>query len=115
VRLDEAADPEALWPALELATRDAPLHPDYVEELLRLAARSARRGKPEEQLRWLERAVALHPQSTQAREALAKVRAPEAMEPAAVPASTALPRAPDGSPVPDNAGLTPARTSEQQE
>ena len=113
VRLDETADPEALWPALELATRDAPLHPDYVEEMLRIAARSVKRGRPEEQLRWLERAVALHPQSTQAREALAKVRTPE--EPATAPASTALPRAPDGSPVPDNAGLTPARTSEQQE
>lgn len=110
VRLDEVADPEALWPALEAGTASAALHPDYVEEMLRVAALAGKRGRREEQLRWLERAVALHPQSTQAQEALAKVKAPETQpqEPEQ-PAAPMPRRATDGSsPVPDDAGLTPA-------
>ncbi|HZH15802.1 MAG TPA: serine hydrolase [Archangium sp.] len=109
VRLDEVKDPEALWPALETATANTSLHPDYVDEMLRVAGLLARRGKKEEQLRWLERTVALHPQSAQAREALAKVQVPGAQEPLEVPAATAPRRATDGSsPVPDDAGLLPA-------
>jgi CubicO group peptidase (beta-lactamase class C family) len=107
VRLDEVTDPEALWPALEAATAGTALHPDYVEEMLRVAGLLGKRSKREEQLRWLERAVALHPQSAQAREALARVRAPETQE---APAATAPRRAADGSPVPDDAGLLPAAT-----
>jgi CubicO group peptidase (beta-lactamase class C family) len=107
VRLDETADPEALWPALEAATTDAALHPDYVEEMVRVAALLGKRGKHAEQLRWLERAVALHPQSAPAREALAKAQGVEGKQEPEIPAPSALRRAPDGSPVPDNAGLLP--------
>ncbi len=106
IRLDEVTDPEALWPALEAATADVALHPDYVEEMLRVATHSARRGRPEEQLRWLERAVAFHPQSAQAREALARVRPDKLPPPLHVPLPTLRP-ATDGSPVPDDAGLAP--------
>lgn len=107
VRLDEVKDPEALWPALEAGTASAALHPDYVEEMLRLAARAGKHGKHEERLRWLERAVALHPRSEEARQALAKAKGPEAQEPE-LPAAAAPRRSTDGSsPVPDDAGLTP--------
>ncbi|WP_257451850.1 serine hydrolase domain-containing protein [Archangium lipolyticum] len=102
-RLDETPDPEMLWPALEEATTGAALHPDYTEEMLRIAARYGRRGKHEEQLLWLERAVALHPRSEEARQALAKAQGTEETQDA--PASATPARAPDGSPVPDNAGL----------
>ncbi|OJT19048.1 hypothetical protein BO221_36655 [Archangium sp. Cb G35] len=106
VRLDEVKDPEALWPALELATANTTLHPDYVDEMLRVAGLLGKRGRKEEQLRWLERTVALHPQSAPAREALAKVQAPGTQT---VPAATAPLRTTDGSsPVPDDAGLLPA-------
>jgi hypothetical protein len=109
VRLDEVKDPEALWPALEAATANTALHPDYVDEMLRIAGLLGKRGKKEEQLRWLERTVALHPQSAQAREALAKVQAPGTQEPLESPSATAPRRATDGSsPVPDDAGLLPA-------
>ena len=109
VRLDEVKDPEALWPALEAATANTSLHPDYVDEMLRVAGLLGKRGKKEEQLRWLERTVALHPQSAPAREALAKVQAPGTQEPLEVPTATAPRRATDGSsPVPDDAGLLPA-------
>ncbi|PTL76748.1 serine hydrolase domain-containing protein [Vitiosangium sp. GDMCC 1.1324] len=110
VRLDEVKDPETLWPALEEATTSAALHPDYVEEMLRVAARYRRQGKSAEQLRWLERTVALHPKSDEARQALAKVQAPETQE-TEVPATTAPRRATDGSPVPDDAGLVPGGAS----
>ncbi|HYO54581.1 serine hydrolase [Archangium sp.] len=113
IRLDEVTDPEALWPALEAATADTALHPDYVEEMLRVAGLLGKRGKREEQLRWLERTVALHPQSAQAREALARVQAPGTQEPLEAP--TTAPRAMEGSPVPDDAGLTPRRTTERQD
>ncbi|AKJ08481.1 CubicO group peptidase (beta-lactamase class C family) [Archangium gephyra] len=109
VRLDEVKDAEALWPALELATANTSLHPDYVDEMVRVAGLLGKRGRKEEQLRWLERAVALHPQSAPAREALAKVQAPGTQETPEVPAATAPRRATDGSsPVPDDAGLLPA-------
>ncbi|WP_052519520.1 serine hydrolase domain-containing protein [Archangium violaceum] len=109
VRLDEVKDPEALWPALELATANTALHPDYVDEMLRVAGLLGKRGRKEEQLRWLERTVALHPQSAPAREALAKVQAPGTQAPQTLPAATAPLRATDGSsPVPDDAGLLPA-------
>jgi len=74
VRLDEVARPETLWPALEAATAHAPVHPDYVEEMLRVAALQGRLGRREQQRRWLERTVALHPDSEEARQALAKVQ-----------------------------------------
>ncbi|HEX5747312.1 MAG TPA: serine hydrolase domain-containing protein [Archangium sp.] len=108
VRLDEVKDPEALWPAVELATANTSLHPDYVDEMVRIAGLLGKRGRKEEQLRWLERAVALHPRSAPAREALAKVKAPGTETPE-LPAATAPRRATDGSsPVPDDAGLLPA-------
>jgi hypothetical protein len=108
VRLDEVKNPEALWPALETATANTSLHPDYVDEMLRVSALLGKRGKKEEQLRWLERTVALHPQSAPAREAFAKVQAPGTQEPLEVPAAAPR-RATDGSsPVPDDAGLLPA-------
>jgi hypothetical protein len=78
-----------------------------VEVMLRVAALFGKRGKHAEQLRWLERAVALHPQSAPAREALAKAQGPEGKQEPEAPAPSALRRAPDGSPVPDNAGLLP--------
>ncbi|WNG51612.1 serine hydrolase [Archangium minus] len=107
IRLDEARDPEALWPALEAVTTGVMLHPDYVEEMLRVAARHRRQGKHEEQLLWLERAVDLHPRSDEARQALAKAQGIETPEPE-IPAATVPRRATDGSsPVPDDAGLTP--------
>ncbi|MFL5352297.1 serine hydrolase [Archangium sp.] len=109
VRLDEVKDPEALWPALEAGTTSAALHPDYVEELLRVAAHAGKRGRPEEQLRWLERAVALHPRSDEAHQALAKLKGPQTQtqEPES-PAAAAPRRTTDGSsPVPDDAGLMP--------
>jgi len=104
-RLDEVADPEALWASLETATASASLHPDYTEEMLRVAGLLGKRGKLPEQLRWLERAVALHPQSTSAREALAKVKPLEKLMPVApiLPA----PSAAEAGPVPDNAGRLP--------
>jgi CubicO group peptidase (beta-lactamase class C family) len=92
-RLDEVTRPESLWPALEASARDYP-HPDYVEELLRVAALQARLGRPEEQRRWLERAVALHPRSDEARQALAKARGQP----------SARPPVPVAGPVPDDAG-----------
>ncbi|HEX8539261.1 MAG TPA: serine hydrolase domain-containing protein, partial [Cystobacter sp.] len=97
VRLDEVKDPEALWPALEMATANTSLHPDYVDEMLRVAGLLGKRGRKEEQLRWLERTVALHPQSAPAREALAKVQAPGTQEPLEVPSATAPRRATDDS------------------
>jgi len=104
-RLDEVPDPEALWPMLETATASASLHPDYTEEMLRVAGLFGKRGKLPEQLRWLERAVALHPQSTSAREALAKVKPLEKLVPVAPILST--PSAAEAGPVPDNAGRLP--------
>ncbi len=72
-RLDELTDPEQLWPALEKATASATdPHPDYTDEFVRIAERFAARGKPELRMRWLERAVALQPQSVEARLALAE-------------------------------------------
>lgn len=69
-RLDELKDPEQLWPTLEQATAAAPeLHPDYTDELVRIAERFTR---PEQKMRWLERAVALQPQSVEARLTLAE-------------------------------------------
>ncbi|MGZ3460577.1 MAG: serine hydrolase, partial [Archangium sp.] len=109
VRLDEVPDPESLWPVLETATASAALHPDYVEEMLHIATLFGKRGKREEQLRWLERTVALHPRSEEARQALAKAQGkqvPETQEPE-TPSATAPQPATEGSPVPDNAGLTP--------
>ncbi len=104
-RLDEVADPEALWASLETATASASLHPDYTEEMIRVAGLLGKRGKLPEQIRWLERAVALHPQSTPAREALAKVKPLEKLVPVApiLPA----PSAAEAGPVPDNAGRLP--------
>lgn len=75
LRLDEVADPEKHWAALEKATAAAQAqHPDYTDELVRIAAAHEQRGKADLKLRWLERAVALHPQSTEARLALAEAQ-----------------------------------------
>lgn len=64
-RLDDAKDPERLWPALKEAAARAPtVRPDYTEELLSLADRAKR--KPEVRMRWLERATQLHPESMDA-------------------------------------------------
>lgn len=104
-RLDEVPDPEALWPSLETASASAALHPDYSDEMLRVAGLLGKRGKLQDQLRWLERAVALHPQSASAREALAKVQTLMKLVPVAPILSA--PRASEGGPVPDDAGLLP--------
>ncbi|QRN98030.1 beta-lactamase family protein [Archangium violaceum] len=114
-RLDETSDPEELWPALEEATTGAALHPDYAEEMMRIAARYGRKGKHEEQLRWLERTVALHPRSEEARQALAKAQGTEEKQEQDAPASATPARAPDGSPVPDNAGLPAQRRAGSHE
>lgn len=72
-RLDEVKDPEQLWATLEKATATATvLHPDYTDELVRIAERFAAHRKPEPRMRWLERAVTLQPQSVEARLALAE-------------------------------------------
>ncbi|ATB30227.1 serine hydrolase domain-containing protein [Melittangium boletus] len=100
-RLNEATRPESLWPAMEAASTGVFPHPDYVEEMLRVASSQASLGRFEEQRRWLERAVALHPRSEEARIALARARAPSGQVPGG--SASPLPRA--ESPVPDNAGL----------
>ena len=99
-RLNEATRPESLWPAMEAASTRVFPHPDYVEEMLRVASYQAWLGRPEEQRRWLERAVALHPRSEEARLALARARASSGQVSGR---SSPLPR--DEGPVPDNAGL----------
>ena len=112
-RLDEVKDPEALWPALEAATAGAALHPDYAQEMVRVAARFGKQGKHAEQVKWLERAVVLHPRSEEARQALVKL-----MGPAHVPLlpSVALPLpASEGGAVPDNAGQAPQRRAGNSE
>ncbi len=99
-RWDEVPRPESLWSSVEAASAGRYPHPDYAEEMLRVAAHQARLGRPEEQRRWLERAVALHPRSEEARLALARVRAPAGPAPGrTVPATLGE------GPVPDNAGL----------
>jgi len=72
-RLDEAANPEKLWPALR-ATASAALHPDYSEEMLRLATRLERPAQRLQRLRWVERTVVLHPRSVPARLTLAETQ-----------------------------------------
>jgi CubicO group peptidase (beta-lactamase class C family) len=72
-RLDEAVNPEKLWPALQ-ATASAALHPDYSEEMLRLATRLERPAQRLQRLRWVERTVALHPRSVPARLTLAETQ-----------------------------------------
>ncbi|XXF81171.1 serine hydrolase [Myxococcaceae bacterium GXIMD 01537] len=75
LRLDEVKDPERHWPTLEKATAAAPdLHPDYTDELVRIAERFEQQSRAEPRLRWLTRAVALHPQSVDARLALAEAQ-----------------------------------------
>lgn len=64
LRLDEAARPEALWPELEKQLAGSGFHPDYSEELLRLAKRTGSAS-------WLERAVQMHPRAPEALMALA--------------------------------------------
>jgi tetratricopeptide (TPR) repeat protein len=71
-RLDEVEEPESLWPELEARAGEA-VREDMGEELVRVAAGLGRRGQPEAQRRWLERAVALQPRSAQPRLALAEV------------------------------------------
>lgn len=119
-RLDEVTDPEALWPALEAATANTALHPDYVEEMLRVAARYGRQGKRAEHLRWLERTVALHPRSEEARQALVKLQLHIPVP--GLSSALGLPRQGVDGPVPDDAGLLhvpppperrPARTAAQ--
>jgi CubicO group peptidase (beta-lactamase class C family) len=74
LRLDEVPNPEKYWPALNKATAKATeLHPDYTDEMLRVAARQAQAARPELRERWLERAAALHPQSMEARLGLAEL------------------------------------------
>ncbi|HSP80467.1 MAG TPA: serine hydrolase domain-containing protein, partial [Myxococcaceae bacterium] len=110
-RLDEVADPETLWPVLAAATAGEVLHPDYGEEMLRIAAFHGKRGRKEAQLRWLERAVALHPRSQPAREALARLRP---VPPPVVPLPLlplVTPPTEGAGPVPDDAGLLPERPS----
>ncbi len=74
VRLDAVAEPEALWPELE-ALASVSVRPDVAEELLAVAA-----ARPEERVRWLERAVALQPRSVEARLALVEARLAEGRE-----------------------------------
>lgn len=71
-RLDELERPERVWGALRRATVDRDVHPDYVDEMVRVATRYEQGGKAELQRRWLERAVELHPSSVEARLALAE-------------------------------------------
>jgi CubicO group peptidase (beta-lactamase class C family) len=73
-RLDEAPSPESLWPALQAASSHATLHPDYSDEMIRLAERLEKPSQRTRRLRWLERAVALHPRSVPPRLALAELR-----------------------------------------
>ncbi|RKH29654.1 serine hydrolase [Corallococcus praedator] len=64
-RLDDAKDPERMWPVLKEAAARAPsVRPDYTDELLTLADRAKR--KPTDRMRWLERATELHPESMDA-------------------------------------------------
>lgn len=72
-RLDEVADPEKTWASLklgELNPREP--HLDLTDELVRVSKRFARSARPEQRLLWLKRAVTLHPQSVEARLALAE-------------------------------------------
>ncbi len=74
VRLEGVETPEALWPELEALARVG-VRPDMAEELLAVAA-----ARPEERVRWLERAVALQPRSVEARLALVEARLEEGRE-----------------------------------
>ncbi|HEX8538062.1 MAG TPA: beta lactamase, partial [Cystobacter sp.] len=113
VRLDEVARPETLWPTLEAATAGVSTHPDYVEEMLRIAALQGRLGRREQQRRWLERAVALHPNSDEAQQALAKLLGQDKPAPRSTP-PRAPPVAAPVDPVPDNAGRLPKRAAQQE-
>lgn len=63
VRLDEApaSEAEALWAKLEAHAAKSTVHPDYSDEIFRLAERLEAAGKKALAGRWIERAVALHP------------------------------------------------------
>lgn len=74
VRLDEVKDPESLVSQLEKSTVDVALHPDYAEEMLRVATRWGKQGQKAEQRQWLERAVAAQPRSEEARKQLTRLR-----------------------------------------
>ncbi|WNG22931.1 serine hydrolase [Cystobacter fuscus] len=113
VRLDEVARPETLWPTLEAATAGVSTHPDYVEEMLQIATLQGRLGRREQQRRWLERAVALHPRSDEARQALAKLVGQDKPAPRSTP-PRAPPVAAPVDPVPDNAGRLPRRAAQQE-
>ncbi|MBU8896736.1 beta-lactamase family protein [Corallococcus sp. M34] len=65
--LDEIKDPEPFWPVLKEAVSKAPeVHADYSEEMVHVAERTPAKDA-ETRLRWMSRAVELHPKSTEAR------------------------------------------------
>ncbi|WP_163785519.1 serine hydrolase domain-containing protein [Myxococcus vastator] len=73
LRLDEEKNPEAHWAALRASVAASPgFHPDYSDELLRIAEGFAWRRQPAARRRWLERAVELQPHGLDARWALAE-------------------------------------------
>ncbi|MCY1000052.1 serine hydrolase [Myxococcus sp. MISCRS1] len=72
-RLDEESNPEPRWAVVKKAAGLSPdVRPDYSDEMLRIAERFAWRKQQAGRLRWLERAVELHPRSVDARLALAQ-------------------------------------------
>ncbi|AEI64014.1 serine hydrolase domain-containing protein [Corallococcus macrosporus] len=73
VRLDEEKNPEPHWAAVRESVAASPgFHPDYSDELLRIADGHAWRKQPAARRRWLERAVELQPRGVDARWALAE-------------------------------------------
>ncbi len=73
LRLDEEKNPESYWAALRKSVAASPgFHPDYSEELLRIAEGHAWRKQPAARRRWLERAVELQPRGLDARWALSE-------------------------------------------
>ncbi|WP_426755788.1 serine hydrolase [Myxococcus sp. Y35] len=73
VRLDEEKDPETRWAAVRKSVAASPgFHPDYSDELLRIADGHAWRKQQTARRRWLERAVELQPRGVDARWALSE-------------------------------------------
>ncbi|WP_044889954.1 serine hydrolase domain-containing protein [Myxococcus hansupus] len=73
VRLDEEKSPESHWAALRKSVAASPgFHPDYSDELLRIADGFAWRKQQVLRRRWLERAVELQPRGLDARWALSE-------------------------------------------
>ncbi|MFP2962805.1 serine hydrolase [Myxococcus sp. 1LA] len=73
VRLDEEKNPESHWAAVRKSVAASPgFHPDYSDELLRIAEGHAWRKQQAARLRWLERAVELQPRGLDARWALSE-------------------------------------------